>query len=230
MKKDLLLMWHLGLGDTILCNGLLRTLHQEYNITTFCKHHNFNTTKIMFDDLEDLTLIKVKDDNEAIKFVNDYKKFHDRYLGLGFFGKDFMKNTKYFDESFYNQAEVNYFNRWNKFHFPFKEKSQIRETTKENYIFVHDDHSRGLVIKDEYLENKNIFRPRHNLGKKSDHTLFDYLNIIKNSTEIHCMDSSFACLIEHIDELREKKKYIHRYIRKQNKNPKFLNNWKILND
>jgi hypothetical protein len=66
------------------------------------------------------------------------------------------------------------------------------------------------------------------LGRKNKHTIFDYIDILKNVKEIHCMDSSFACLIDHLPYLSEKKKFIHRYIRESSENPVYKNNWMIL--
>jgi len=42
------------------------------------------------------------------------------------------------------------------------------------------------------------------------------------------MDSSFACYIDHVDEFRHKNKFVHRYIRKENLNPYYKNNWQII--
>lgn len=213
MKKDLLLMWHLGLGDTILCNGLLRTLQENYKITTFCKNFNFNTTKMMFDDLEDLTLIKVKDDNEALSFVNDYRKFYDKYLALGFFGKDFMKEDLTFDKSFYQQADVPYENRMSRF--KIGGKKNMLSTQMKNYNFVHDDYSRGYLIDKKYLRETLIYRPNHILGQKVESTIFDYEEIILNADEIHCFNSSFACYIDSCEIFQKKKKYFHEYVKKE---------------
>ena len=222
-------MWHLGLGDSILCNGLLRSLHQEYRVTTFCKHFNHDTLLAMFGDLKDINIIKVANDSEAMKFVNDFGKFYDEYLGLGFFGKDFLKNSKLFDESFYRQAGVSYNKRWSLFKCPDNQEKQdeLYSNIKKKYIFVHDDPSRGYSIHPRFLPDKNVYRPKHNLGNSSNYTVFDYRKIIENAEEIHCMDSSFACYIDHLPGIKNKLKYIHRYIRKDG-GPLYKNNWKFV--
>jgi len=143
-----------------------------------------------------------------------------------------MNNSSTFDQSFYMQSGVPYNDRWNKFSFSRDKKKEevvMKTKPKGKFLFVHDDASRGLSVRKKHLpKGVELYRPNHNLGDNSEITIFDYIPLIEQSEEIHCMDSSFAAMIDHIDSLRSKKKYIHRYIRKENLNPFYKNNWKII--
>ena len=64
-------MPHLGLGDHIICNGILRKLREDYDIVHMpVKRHNYQTVKDMVRDDAGIELIPVGDDNEAIRYLN----------------------------------------------------------------------------------------------------------------------------------------------------------------
>jgi len=62
----------------------------------------------------------------------------------------------------------------------------------DDYIFVHDDWKRGYRIDGRYTDNKTVVRARKGLTRN----IFDYLSVIEGAKEIHCIDSSFLCLID----------------------------------
>tara|TARA_Y100001973_G_C5164092_1_gene315119 strand:+ start:395 stop:1156 length:762 start_codon:yes stop_codon:yes gene_type:complete len=251
MSKNLFLLYHLGLGDQIICNGLVRYLYKQYETLTIpAFRHNISTIEKMFSDLDNLLVLPVLNDHEASliaehvarkKFLPPWKVCDIFALG-GFNPENGLDHTgklgevETFDEVFYVQAEVNYLERWKSFYVPPNEQSQKLVLDKlqicdyNNYIFVHDDASRDLNIKSEKLPKLPIVRPDHELGKLSDIAIFDYLEVLKMASEIHCIDSSFAAYIDHVPELKAKKKVIHRYVRKENDNPRYLNNWIIDED
>jgi hypothetical protein len=101
----------------------------------------------------------------------------------------------------------------------------LKSFANNEYIFVHQDVQRNLIINRNFT---NFISPLHSLGNKSEYSIFNYLKILENSNEIHCIDSSFACFIDHIESLKNKPKFIHRYVRQNNENPIYKNNWTIL--
>lgn len=56
---------HLGLGDHLICNGLICHLAQHDQITVLAKHHNVAYCKHMWSDLPNVTVDGVADDKEA---------------------------------------------------------------------------------------------------------------------------------------------------------------------
>ena len=225
---------HLGLGDHIFCNGLIRELYKKYTTIVFpVKFANLNSVKIMFSDLN-INYVICNDDQQMIDLGNNIS---DQFvkLGIGFFGYNFDINShKSFVELFYDQAHIDYSKRWSSFFIPKFILNNIQHKPKSNkYIFVHDDIERGYKIQDKYiLTGYEVYRPDHTLAKNSENTIFDYLDIIKNAEEIHCMDSSFAAVIDHYPDLFHKKKFIHQYAKKDIDPvyfpPDYRNNWNIL--
>ena len=239
MADKLFFRTHLGLGDQIICNGLLRYLYQESKYKECIVpsyRRNVSSLKRMFSDLKNLVILPVGDDSEADFWANRFRNENCDVVEVGITGPEIPipPNIKGFDQIFYLQARVQYENRWNLFHIPSDEKKQ-KETLdimnirqyNNGYVFVHDDASRELIIKSDKLPALPVVRPDHKLGRKSNISIFDYKEVIAHASEIHCMDSSFAALIDHIPELKNKKKVIHRYLREENLNPYYLNNWII---
>jgi len=207
---------------------MTRELLKTYDTIVYpVKKHNLLNVKAMFKDLEDITILPVDDDNDMIK------KYQRVFLPIkiGCFEQpNFILRNEDFCKAFYRQSNIDYEKRWESFYINRdKEKENLlRSEIGHKYIFVHDDISRGLVIKNNFKHK--IYRPNHILGKDSQNSIFDYIKLIEDSEEIHCMDSSFAAMIDHIPELKDKPKFIHRYIRKNNANPYYKNNWVILNE
>ena len=66
--------------------------------------------------------------------------------------------------------------------------------------------------------------------EKNKFSFFDYLKIIENASEIHCIESSFAALIESLEYSIPK--YAHRYARPEAKNDfrhefTYRSNWHV---
>jgi hypothetical protein len=237
-------MPHLGLGDHIICNGILRKLREDFDIVHMpVKHHNYSTVKDMVRDDDGIELISVNNDDEAIRYLNIFKNHVDKVIGVGNYGSNFLQSSKSFDESFYKQVSLPYDSRWSAFQYSRdlekEEQVFVDSELPEKYVFVHDDVNRNYVINDSHFdENIYVFRPTHKFGEKSETTVFHYGKIIENATEIHCIDSSFACYIEHLDCSRVDKMVIHRYIKQQNelntddKNhpffPQYRQKWEII--
>lgn len=227
MKANLFFRGHLGLGDHILCNGLFRVLSKKYASSIIpVKSHNVDSVSQMFCDLNGIEILSVADDAEADVYANKYQSLDYDVVRVGYFGPNF--DPVNWDESFYIQAGVDCEERWNKFYY-YSDKEKESElysslcSGDDDYIFVHDDFSRQCFIDDEKLPDMKIVKPNYDLG----YTIFDYGMVLHNASEIHCMDSSFACLIDHISSLKDKVKYIHRYVRPGG-GPVYRNGWNII--
>ena len=137
-----------------------------------------------------------------------------------------------FCEVFYRDANIDYEKRWDSFKYnrDLDAEQIINETnSKLDYIFVHDDKKRNFCINERLLPNIDVYKPMHSLSEKVETTIFDYVPLLEKAKEIHCMDSSFAIMIDHIPSLMDKDKYIHRYVRKgTGGGPLYRNNWKII--
>ena len=65
---------HLGLGDHIICNGIVRYVVKNYNfnnVAVVVKSSNLNNVRRMFSDLSQISFFIVEEDRE---FVEEYNK------------------------------------------------------------------------------------------------------------------------------------------------------------
>jgi hypothetical protein len=195
MANTFYLYTHLGLGDIIICNGLIREVCKiKPHVTIFCKPRYEQSVKYMLRDLQNLSIL-IKDDYDIQLFLSNVPS-QQKYW-VGFNNLDKYSNKFTFDEKFYKQIGLNFQKRWSSFYVD-------RDLTLENfyykklapkqpYAFVHDDSSRGHNIDNNLISKELlIFRP------PVIPNIFGYCKIIEQSSEIHCMDSCFKVMIDSI--------------------------------
>ena len=99
------------------------------------------------------------------------------------------------------------------------------------YIFVHQDPSRGFIIKNlnrrdiQIIDYSEPFR-----FAKLTNNIFDYLLVLERAKEIHCVESSFLFIVDSFNF--KGALFNHRYARSYptNNTPTLRNDWKILNE
>lgn len=141
--------------------------------------------------------------NLQCKFINyDYYKNAD-IIKIGSFNnyeqwENFRSKQLSFAHSFYLYNNINPEIRINNFEL-FNDKTIETNLYNDfiteygnNYILIHEDNSRNLLIDKSKIINKNI--PIINLDNKSK-IFVDYTTIIKNAKEIHLIDSSWSVFI-----------------------------------
>jgi len=194
---------HLGLGDHIICNSIIRHYSKLNDIIyLFVKPHNYKNVSFMFNDLKNIKYIQC-DDNDANKYISSN---NITPLRIGF---DKLDRSIGFDVSFYKQLGFNFETKWSNFYINRdmdKEKKVYDRLVDGDYIFVHDDMVRGYKINDKYLPNCNMIRPN------MEYDFFDFCYLIENAKEIHLMESSYKCLVEHLN-IKTDKLFYHTYIR-----------------
>ncbi len=199
---------HLGLGDHIICNGLVRTLiNSNDNYMMFVKPHNLKTVKFMYRDLKNLDFI-VGDDTFTQNFIIENNLKKDELIIAGF-----MKhpNSVEFDDSFYLQNNIPFEKRWSSFKVDRDIDNEIKLfkkfNVKENdYIFIHDDKSRNYNIDESHILNKDLKVIKPILGYTENS--FDYCYLMQNSVESHFIDSSFRLIFDSL-ELRNNNIFFH---------------------
>lgn len=211
----LFVLWHLGLGDAILCNGLVRTLAgKRKRLALPVKDRNLASVSAMFSDLDNISIVPVKDDDDAVALAKEYPS-----LRLGLFSKKGCE-FKAWDRQFYEQAGVEFEMRWKAFALP----CPLPELpiAPAPYAFVHDDEKRGYAVKRGLPEHLSIQRP------KLTKSIFDHLPLLRQASEIHCIDSSFALLADSIP-CQAKRYCLHAYARTgPSALPAYRKPWEIL--
>ena len=161
------ILTHLGLGDQLLCYGMIKELSAKYDaIELFTKHHNMPTVCDLY---AGTNIYPIAIDNE-VEANEIMKRDTFNCLTIGY-GKE---DESLFGEQFHKDGGVLYATRW-------KHTLPIKTISKTDVI-VLDTPDYPINIEGKRLT-----------GKPS---LFDYLPDLQNAREIHLIESSFKLFIE----------------------------------
>ena len=219
---------HLGLGDHFTCNGMTREIYKDAKIMIMpVKEHNLKVIRRMFSDLTNLHLIPVVGSldysdtqhmNDVLALMNFYSQRGYEIKAVGEFNRStFVRDKRKYDEIFYNQVSVPFEKRWSSFYYQRNEELENKlfqecfNLEEGNYIFLHDDPDRGRVINRDILpKDIKIITPHQ---KFWDADILDYRYVLENAKEIHCVNSSFADLMDSFDLSKVNRLCIHEYAR-----------------
>jgi len=213
------------------CNGLIRRLVSESdyeNYYVICKKKNFKTIETMYSDEDKISVVPIEDnaDDEMREVAKQFLHIKGNIIRIGHENLDQHRN---FDESFYEQLGYNIQDKfdWSKIsrNKSIENECYNSEVSNEDYIFVHDMSSVGefnLKIETEY----DIFKPgQQNASEKYPWCVVDYLKVIENAKEIHCIDSSFLHMIDLIET--KSPCFFHKI--KNSQFPCLSEKWKVVN-
>ncbi len=204
---------HLGLGDHIICNGLVRFLQKKHNqVSLFCYQHNIENVSFMYSDNENIKLIPVNSDYECKTFIRVNNLNTNNLYKIGFSELSKYLPSIKFDEAFYKIAGIDFESRFNEFYIPRNRKKELEvykelNPNDEPYIFLHEDQTRGLHINRSKIPS-NIKIIENNIK----YNIFDLLTVFENAHEIHLMQSSIKDLINSY-KMDKPKIFLHNYVR-----------------
>lgn len=214
--NNIVFLGHLGLGDHIIQHGIVMNLLKQYDmVTLFCKHHNLTNLHHLYNNYN-VNIIPVNNDEEVNCIIRLYDYLPK--LRIGIYNQSWAFLNKSFDQYFYEQAKIDFEESYN---YEIKDGKYPIKIPPKPFCFIHDDSSRGFVITQKIPQGINIVKPHQS------HTIFDFLPLLRFANEIHCMDSSFAIMIDRAKEINAKK-YLHRYIRQNSGFPSYRSNWTII--
>ena len=215
LKKDPLKTYihhHLGLGDHIVCNGIVRAvakLHGEAGgyVILAVKEENIPSVIQLYRDLTHLVKFhQVTRDEDCYEA---YKKFF--FLRIGFenmnlgrlLNRHEAQKGLTWERMIYNQLSIDYKQRYEGFHI---ERDYEREKILEDKLDLPEEFalcctssSEGNFAPDIRSQFKKIF-----LEKKTD-SIFDWIGVIEKAKEIHCIDSAMFHLIKQVQPPTETK-------------------------
>jgi hypothetical protein len=211
---------HLGLGDHIICNGLVREIisnNEEYSL--FVKPHNFDSIQFMYKDLPNLYFILADD-----RFCVEFLKNKEKKIIVGF---DSHPNIPW-DEFFYFQHKIDFSKRWDSFKVTRDLDKELFLYDKlnpknEEYILIHSKGSDNIdridysVFKEDV---KKIYVEKHT------NNIFDYLTLIEKAKEIHCIESSFQVMVDSFE--LNNKLYFHNNKNSRGFQHKIKNKWIVI--
>ncbi len=247
--KKIYIYHHLGLGDHISCNGLVRTIvsKNKNNIYyLFCKSSLTDTIRFMYRDLVNIKIKPIKSinaDKEIEKYLLKLKN-KTKIIKIGFenynkiYSKINLKNNPVtYDMVFYKQVGQNYKNRFTNCYWKRNIKEEDRvykkliKNPKKKYLFVHDEPSLNYKI------DQSFFSKGYKVIKNDkNEILFNLGKVIENASELHLMESSIRNMAETLD-LKAKNKFLYiwrrkdmapRYNYKKKKIIGSRNNWTII--
>ena len=196
--EDLIIYHHLGLGDHIICNGLVREIIRNNCFKSYkliVKKHNLPSIQFMYRDIKNLSLKEVNNDLEADEFI---LKSNKPYMKIGF---QCTYSNVTWDEFFYKQCNIDFDKRWNSFKCErdLSLEENLYKTlnpTGEKYVLIHNKASDGIDRIDYNTVNSSI---KKIFVEKCTDIIFDYTKLIENAEEIHCVSSSFIVFVDSLD-------------------------------
>lgn len=205
---------HWGLGDHIICNGMVRHYYETDNdIRLFCNKRNVSNIEYMYRDLNKIELHPFDYDDECVKYIKDNHIEKD-LIEIGHKKCNRSLNIS-FDMDFYRIAGLDFSIRFKKFYIERDHKKEDEVFNKlnsnnEKFIFVHDDPSKGYSINISKINTKyKVIR------NDMQFLVFNYIKLIERAEEVHFMQSSFKELICSY-MLEQPKLYQHNYVRNYN--------------
>ena len=205
--KELVLHHNMGLGDHILCNGMVYGIIEKYDVEQLylmVKDVNLPTVNKLYEDSDIVIPVSVPYENylQEQQFVANYRS-DIPHLDIIYTGG----RESYFDNEFYNLAGIDLQARWDKFKMPTDDSASKEFFNKfikdKEYCLVHcqgSPRSYDLDIKTDL--------PIYYVESGLTETILDWADVIKNAKEIHCIDSSIIHLVDSL-ELSAEKLYYH---------------------
>ena len=212
----------MGLGDHLICNGLVRSIiqpNEQYSM--FILPRNVQSIRFMYRDLKNLSFtILPQDINYDFpthnNFINQILKYNNVtpsdviLIGVGLNGS-WLPGCKTFETSFYKQHNLSIEKKWELFKCDRdfeSEKNLIKKLNLEDkkYQFVHDD-NRYKIDVSKINPILPVIKPTPGVTSN----VFDYCKLIENAEEVHVIESSFVLMIDLLKLNR--KTILHRYSR-----------------
>lgn len=214
--KDYLIHHHLGLGDHIVCNAIVRKKYFDLNnIVLVVKKHNLDSVKSLYQDIN-ISFLPVSSDKEA---EDNYKNYEVIRIG-------FKKCTNNWEESFYRQLNLDYSVRYKDFFLP-------RNFESENSLFEKINPPNKFA-----LCNIRSSQKLHNFPIQTSlplvqmefltNNIFDWTLIIEKASEIHMIDSAPFQLVKQLNLNTDKIFYDTRSLDSSRTKPTFNQDWKII--
>jgi hypothetical protein len=231
--SSILLHQPLGLGDHVVCNGLIREYCKKYDrVGLFCFPFYRDSVSFMFRDVPNLYLETTRSHKETKRFLlrNALHLTARHYDESKMIGAYSQETGVQYQQQFYKMAGLPFSTMYDKF---VVERDREREqalytkiSPPERYLFVHDD-ERFPIDPARISSSLPIIRA----NMKVTDTIFDYGTVIERASEIHVIDSVFMFIVDFLFPARpDQKLFVHRYNRSNSpwNLPVLQKKWEIL--
>lgn len=194
-KNVVLLEPHFGLGDNLICIGLIRFIASQnpkirYHLA--CLPPYFHSIAWIYQDTPNLFPTVVTRGREARQLAGFLNAQHQT---IGIYNID----IKRFDACFYEQYGLPFENRWTNSAVPPGPKSDelFSRLNPQNqpYILVCRTES-GNAIFDLKISNPNKYKIIE-VGPQTNN-IYDWTKLVTNASEIHSIDTAFFHFVENV--------------------------------
>lgn len=203
MKKKLaasriLLDFHHGMGDELICNGLVREYCKTYEtVGIFCLKRNYPSVSFMYRDLANLRIHVVQTHSERyrFRFWNSFRFGQNRYHEIRAIDDYDQECGIRFERQIYKFFDVPLEKKWDSFlverDAEREQATLVKTGVRAPFQFVHDD-NRFPLDRTRISQTLSIIEPT----KELTNNVFDCCGIIEKAAEIHVVDSSFINLVD----------------------------------
>jgi hypothetical protein len=210
----LLLIPHMGLGDTVVLVGLVRYIAKNMQEIVYpVKKKYIESTECLFDGIDNITILQIEDDRDISptfgadgSLVEDFVRRGYCLMVLGVHAMNLEQwNSLHpdFSHRFYIQTDVDHSVSYTHFRprrDPERERWLYDRVVAElgpEYVFLHEDRARGLDIDRSRLPAGVAVFDAHDPLVRSDNIL-DYCMVMERAKELHFIDSCFALLADRL--------------------------------
>lgn len=194
---------HLGLGDSIICNGLVNYLSKKNNkVYLPVKSNLFDKVNYLYSENNDVEIFEINNESREKDILHFAEKNSLKVLRIGF---DNIGATA-FNLAFYKQIGLPYRYTYKYFNLPEALDKEVElqnhlisyyNVDPKNYSIVHNEYQwpGGTFELKNFDEKNTIF-----VTRESDifNNIFYYQKLIKEANTIHCINSSFLHLVERV--------------------------------
>lgn len=209
-RKKVGILTHMGLGDHLVCNGMIREFNKQYDIITYVKKPYVSSVRHMFRDLEQtVEIVPVENDIDAWN-----KQHHTTIRSGNFYGPNWDCGNIWC-ESFYINVGLHPNTLRDEFFYVRSRDDEekfyrrvVEHLGTDKYIVVHEDLSRyePLTIQ----TTLPIVRIGRGQFPVESENIFDYCTVIEKAEEYHGFDSSFAWIVELLKLRPKHTTFMHR--------------------
>ena len=180
MSDPAILDWHLGVGDAVICNGLVRELAKERSLILPAHSWNLLAIQSLFSDLENVAILPAETETE----------FSGEVIGM----KHVVcaDSSGSFDEHFYRKVNIPWECRYSSFKIP--AETVQGNPPDEPFVLSHGSCSDGRRLNEERFGPG----PRIRVEERKEIPIGGWVKMIAQASEIHCVDSALIHLVESV--------------------------------
>ena len=205
--NEVILHHHLGLGDHFICNGLVNALSKQAKIYLICKEVYYETISCLYTDNFNVNLLALASDSYIGEFeqvAQIQKVLQKDLIRVGFQNIDHNR----FDRNFYESIGMPFEYRYTMFRLPQinQKASKICQELShgQDYVLAHRQSSES-----KYDINIQTHLPIIDVDFSVTQNMMNWVDLIKGASQIHCVPSSFYCLVDSIATTLKGKLFYH---------------------